>query len=190
MKVLLPTKFAPLYNEYPGQCNGQTAYLEIDSESCTADWNAEIGNGVPQSVWDGRTRRYHIPNDLSAEGLAAFVEDNLPLIERISAGMRERWNGNNMVGTLNHDGQLAELDLDRAVEEMYHLGYDSVQIYSAFDWFETEAPPAGQTYEEIEADAQSENVLFTDLEHYLDELSRDRADEGHGFSLATNSPSA
>ena len=59
----------PLYHHYDGQFEAQTAYVELDLRDgeLRADWDAEVGNGVPADVWHGLRRRYGIINILTTE---------------------------------------------------------------------------------------------------------------------------
>lgn len=102
-----------LYRHYDGQSEPQGAYIALDLEDSTmwADYNAEIGNGVPASVYHGRTRRYSIPL-LTAAAANRVMAELRPLAERIVAGSDIDWDGSNMVASLNEDARAAEDELE------------------------------------------------------------------------------
>lgn len=119
----------PLYNRYPGQTEAQRAYLEMDEEGrVTADYNSEIGNAIPMEVATGRTLRIPVPNDLTGNGLAEFVEDIKPDLEKVHKG--HAIDGNK--GVLSEE---AKDTLDRIP-----CGYEYERAYvvEAGDWYKAE----------------------------------------------------
>ena len=91
----------PLFCQYGGQYQPQTAHVEIYADgNVIYEYNGEIGNAVPVSVWNGRVRRIVIPNNLSALGYHQLHDYITPELETIIAGMDEKWDGSNWVGTL------------------------------------------------------------------------------------------
>jgi hypothetical protein len=108
------TNATELYRHYDGQSEPQPAYIALDLEDGTmwADYNAEIGNAVPESVRHGRVRRYGIPL-LTADAANRVMAALLPLAERIVAGADIDWNGHNMASIFNGDATAAEDELER-----------------------------------------------------------------------------
>lgn len=100
---------AALFCRFPGQFRAQDCYLELDLEDgkLSADWNGEIGNGVPQSVWSGRTRRFPIPC-LTASAANRLMESLAPLAQRVLNGASVEWSENGDVGRLDADASQAE----------------------------------------------------------------------------------
>ena len=122
-----------LYGRYIGQTQAQPTYIELDLEDKTlsADWNGEIGNGVPMDVWHGLIRRYHIPC-LVADEANALMEEILPLAERVIAGAEIVWDGSNWVAKLNEDAEDAEMEIDRICEQSEG---ETVSEWEASDFF-------------------------------------------------------
>ena len=114
-----PTK---LFRHYDGQSEPQPAYIELDLRHGTllADYNSEVGNGVPGAVYHGFERRYRIPA-LTAEAANQVMEELVPLAERILADWKEEWDGNNMVARLGEDAQEAEEEIQEKLG--LNLGY-------------------------------------------------------------------
>lgn len=77
--------------------------------------------GVPESVWNGRVRRYTISNvaALDRDALAEDLKEGgklAVLIDQIIAGGEDVWDGSNYRGRLSGDAQDAEYDLNRLLE--------------------------------------------------------------------------
>jgi hypothetical protein len=96
----------PLYMQYGGQHQPQDAYIEIHANGeIHFDYNSEIGNAVPMSVWHGQIRRIAIPNDLTSKGYADLFDYISDLLQILVDGMDDRWDGSNWVGTLTEEAQ-------------------------------------------------------------------------------------
>lgn len=102
-----------LYRHYDGQSEPQPAYIELDTQAGTllADYDAEIGNAVPATVWHGLERRYSIPI-LTADAANRVMKEIVPFAERIVAGTEAEWDGHNTVAVMNEDAQAAEEELE------------------------------------------------------------------------------
>ena len=90
-----------LHHQYPGQTSPQPCYVELDceAENLSADWNGELGNAVPLSVWHGHTRRWAIPA-LQAQAANSLLDEIAPLAQRVIDGYTSEWDGNNHVAGL------------------------------------------------------------------------------------------
>jgi hypothetical protein len=97
----------PLYHQYYGQTNPQPAFLEIESGEVWFDWNAEVGNAIPMSVYHRRALRLPVPNHLTPAGYQSLLEDITPALREIMAGHTLQWEGNNHVGRLTEEAQAA-----------------------------------------------------------------------------------
>ncbi|MBV2364245.1 helix-turn-helix domain-containing protein [Streptomonospora nanhaiensis] len=108
------TRPAELYRRYDGQTGPQPCFIELDTRdgAMRADYDAEIGNAVPASVWHGLVRRYPIPA-LSAEAANRVMEEIRPLAERIVTDTEEHWDGNNHVARMGADALAAEEEIQR-----------------------------------------------------------------------------
>lgn len=118
-----------LYRHYQGQSEPQSAYIALDLEDgrMWADYDAEVGNGVPESVFHGRDRRYGIPL-LTAAAANDLMRELAPLAQRVVDGSDIEWDGNNRVARLNDDAQAAEAEIDARLGN----GYDSGPVDAYF----------------------------------------------------------
>lgn len=105
----------PLYVQYPSQTSPQDAYVEIHADgTVNYESNSEIGNAVPVSVWNGRIRRIKIPNHFTAQGYQELHDYLMADLEILINGMDEKWDGNNMVGTLTEEARETLDQLEQA----------------------------------------------------------------------------
>ena len=102
----------PLHHQYPGQCQPQPAYIELDDGELTADWSGEIGNAVPAAVWHDRCLRWRVPPETSKKALLAFIRGNIELFERVAAGHSVEGDGSNHVGQLTEDAVAAQREIE------------------------------------------------------------------------------
>ena len=164
-----------LYRKYPQQCEAQDCYVELDcrQEVLSADYNAEIGNGVPMSVWHGNDQRWGIAC-LNADAANRLLDEITPLAERVCAGYTCEWDGSNNVASFDTDATAAIEDiaeLCRLTDESY--AEDRCIVYTAREWF-------GQ-----EPDAYTVKALGIKLDSTNEEISKiasltleDALDEG------------
>ena len=93
-----PSGRNPLLVKFEGQINPQGAYLEINGENRTIrfDYNSEIGNAVPSTVFYKQEIRIAISPYASCEELDDFIrnyaENIIELIDGYSSGYND--NGN------------------------------------------------------------------------------------------------
>lgn len=169
-----------LYHKYPQQHQPQDCYVELDcdSETLTADWNGEIGNGVPFNVWHYRTLRWAIP-PLKIDAANALLERLAPLCQEIIDGYDTRWDGNNWVGDYTDEAmmardQVAEICLDADQD------WDNMEkVWDVRDWFEyadlpinsnTEDDRLEELAEEYEAEIETQGETVNgDILEYLTE---------------------
>ncbi|GGN62020.1 hypothetical protein GCM10012285_61740 [Streptomyces kronopolitis] len=107
-----------LYRHYDGQSDAQDSYIELDLReggTLLADYNSEIGNAVPGSVYHGFEIRYSIPA-LTAAAANRVMREIAPFAERMLADWEEKWDGNNHVAVLGEDAQAASEEIEE------HLG--------------------------------------------------------------------
>jgi hypothetical protein len=112
-------------HKYPQQQEHQRAFFALDEDSSEvyADWNGEIGNAIPFSVYHGRDRRYHFSPRLKISEVNKLGRSLLPLLERVRAGMSIEWDGNNARAFLDDDAIAAELEIEAAIEEAERMSY-------------------------------------------------------------------
>ena len=75
----------PLYHKYEQEIEAQPAYIELDLRDgeLRADWDAEVGTGVPADVWHGLRRRYGIINILTTDEINSLLVELAPIAQRI-----------------------------------------------------------------------------------------------------------
>ncbi|TMZ67395.1 hypothetical protein EMG21_28710 [Klebsiella pneumoniae] len=133
VRIIACTEPAELYHHYQGQTEPQPCYIELDLSERTllADYNAEIGNGIPMRVYHGLVRRYPIPA-LTAEAANRVMEQIRPLAERICSDSEEIWDGSNHVARIGDDAAAAEAEIRRLLgldgHEPHLIDYDSDQV--------------------------------------------------------------
>jgi len=115
----------PLYHKYPAQSSPQPAYIELNCESglLTGNWNGEIGNAVPFSVYHGHHRRWEVSASISSESLTELLYKLASIAQRIVDGYEDVWDGRNRVAQLDSDAQAAE---DEIVGILADYGEDVV----------------------------------------------------------------
>jgi transcriptional regulator with XRE-family HTH domain len=113
VRIIECTDPTELFAQYQGQSEPQGAYIELDTQAGTlhASYNAEIGNAIPFSVYHGLDRRYGIPI-LTADTANRVMREIAPLADRIIAGTKAEWDGNNTVAILNDDALAAEEEIE------------------------------------------------------------------------------
>ena len=74
----------PLWVQYEGQLNTQPAYIEFNSitDELSADYSGEIGGGVPESVWNGKRRRYSISPHLTLDEINTLLDEVAAVLEK------------------------------------------------------------------------------------------------------------
>jgi len=180
--------------------NGRTPYdtlvLDIDEDGKVSLWiNTVYGSndGIPFSVWHGRTRRYTLGRGRGVVALD-WLRDQLSdggslatLIDRVIAGHSVEWDGSNMRGHLTDDASEAEDEIERWIEQN-SIFADLWSVWDEDDWIADEARrtiTAGTTDEQIDAylvevraAAASECVVLTgDARDWLIEMRDEKRAE-------------
>jgi len=196
---------APLYHKYPGQFEEQPAFVEMDEDGVVrADWNGEIGNAIPFSVYHGVQMRWSISPLISGAVLDELLTEGSELrllLADVHAGHTVEWDGSNHVGRLTDSAKdasiLAEWHLDAVAANPDNLAqvWDAADYLQAVehvtsggiaigdDWLVT-AETSEEALEvlccEIEEAAQADGVLLTGLSEHLQDLqqrAREEAEE-------------
>ena len=151
--------------------------LDIEDDGVSIWIKTEYGNdGVPMSVWHGRTRRFTLATgqkiiDLDAARIDLAEGGKVAvLIDRIQAGLDSDWNGSNMVGTLTADADDAEDELRDMIErEQLNWGDDAWALWDIGEWLasarheitsEMTDDDIAAWAEEAERNAASDNVIL------------------------------
>tara|TARA_R100000808_G_scaffold19320_1_gene41976 strand:+ start:567 stop:1187 length:621 start_codon:yes stop_codon:yes gene_type:complete len=124
----------PLYQKYEQEIEGQPAYVELDvrTGSLYADWDAEVGNGVPADVWHGLRRRYGIINILTTEEINTLLTELAPIAQRIVDGTDIQSDGLQDRPVLSEQAQAAE---EALTEECDGVQTQSNGVVDADEWF-------------------------------------------------------
>jgi len=110
---------APTCRRYDGRPQAQAGLMELDEEgNVTVGYDPEIGDAVPMHVWHGRTRRFHIPNDLTVHGVDKLIDTVEADLQIVYDDLEISWNGSNIVGKLSEAGEDAELQIEDAIFSM------------------------------------------------------------------------
>lgn len=113
VRIIECTSPDELYRHYNGEFDAQGAYIELDlcDGTLLADYDAEVGNAAPGTVYHGFQRRYGIPT-LTGDAANRVMRELAPLAARMLADWEEEWDGNNMVAVLGKDAQAAEEEIE------------------------------------------------------------------------------
>ena len=136
--TIIPVRGNALYRRYSGQTAPQDCYVSLDCQKgyLTADFNPEIGSGVPVAVYHGHVQRWSIPV-LSADAANSLLEEIAPFAERMVAGYERVWDGNNHVAAFSDDADEADDAIislcDRARADADE--HSTVQVWDASEWF-------------------------------------------------------
>lgn len=166
-----------LYRHYQGQTSPQGCYIELDTRNgeLTADWNAEIGNGVPASVYHQIVLRWDIPT-LTAPSANRLLDKLATLATQVLAGATTEWDGNNHVGKLTADARAAADDIEAHCQEAREepFAYDVLGEYDAGDWFGADAGYRDSRYvSSEEATAENLGITAATTDTQLEELAAD-----------------
>jgi hypothetical protein len=102
-----------LFCHYNGEHHPQGCYLALDLEEggLTCSYNAAIGNGVPFSVWHGRTIRWTIPC-LTSTYANQLMDNARELAQRIIDDTEIEWNELCTAAAWGPETQVAEYSAD------------------------------------------------------------------------------
>lgn len=127
-----------LHRQYSGQHKPQPCCVSLNCATgrLTAEYDAEIGNGVPFAVYHGHVQRWSIPA-LKADVANALLREIAPLAERMIAGYERVWDGHNHVAEFSEDADEADDAIialcNRVTEDADERS--TVQVWDASDWF-------------------------------------------------------
>lgn len=91
----------------------------------------ESNNATDMEVYYGYVTEYSLPDAVTERDWTKLNEDLAPLVSRAVAGFDIRWDGNNMVGTFDEDGQAA---YDAIAELIDDFPWDEISVWNAYEW--------------------------------------------------------
>lgn len=125
----------PVYHRYHQQSEPQGAYVEVNIEDGTvdADWNGEVGNAVPCSIWHGRVLRFPISPYMTGRDISSLLHVLKKDIEVLIADTEVVWTGSNHVGRRGEEAEEAHERIERKCEETLTDG-NYGNVYTARDF--------------------------------------------------------
>jgi len=191
---------AVLFCQYTGQTGPQSCFIALDLEDgrLWADYDGEIGNGVPESVWHQRTLRWALPVVPTAQAANDLLDTVAADATAVLAGASIDWDGSNWRGSLDETAAAAAERIADRVDADGFAPADTVIVYDAGDWFAHEADAdiaarlgitAASTDTAVTAAAEAETteaastnftdgyVLLRGAEEYLTGLRNDLRDD-------------
>lgn len=115
----LTKKQAPLYEE----CNGQVGKAKLllnQAGVCYFQTIPPHDNSTPVEQWHRVTLAWDLPPAVKGHEVHGLLTlpSTLALLQRISMGHGEEWDGNNWKGTLNEDAHAAEDELEQLLQDL------------------------------------------------------------------------
>lgn len=115
-----------IYHKYDQQYQAQPMFIQLDADgSFYADWNAEIGNGVPMSVFEGTDKRWSLPSTpLTARAITMVMDMIKDKVEQYHAS--------------EDDQERQDLNYEICQEiEGHQFDYDEyLKVFEATEFFE------------------------------------------------------
>ena len=178
VKIISVKDDTELFCHYARQSEPQKCFIALDLENgqLWADYNAEIGNAVPEAVWNGRTLRFPAPC-MTAAGMNRLMDEIAPLADRVLAGSEIEWDGNNHVGKLDEDAQDASDEIERICDELEPASSETVTEWDACEFYDAVKDELGVTADSTDAELEA---LAEELEE------EDSIDEGTGGPMVLN----
>lgn len=170
----------------------QGVYVELGLSDgiLLADYNSEVGNGMPASVYHGIDLRFPLSQVLTADGANKLLAEIAPLAQRVLDGSEVDWDGRNHVGRILTDDAQAAHDAIEALCEGINVEDNGVlEIWSTETvgdlWTAADAGvTAATTDEELRAiekrlveefaDGMGADLVIHGLDDHLKELRREQ----------------
>lgn len=110
----------PVYHKYESQFAPQRAYLELDCRSgdLSADYDGNIGGGVPFPVFHNLILRFSLPAELHRDEIATVIDQYKNRFQQILDGFSEEWSGSNYVGRFNREAANLVSDLEMEFDDL------------------------------------------------------------------------
>jgi len=151
----------PLYFMQQGEESKAYLYLDTRDGKLYVDSEAAFVNSYTPDEQNGYLLSFRIPNNLTVVGLNDLLDS--PTVRSYSQDIVnnsvEFYNGSNYAAKLNEVGRDEYEDLERYLElAIAHGEFDSLQVCSAYDFFEH------QKYAELVREGESHAVAATRLQ--------------------------
>ena len=120
-----------LHKQYSGQSNPQPIFIELDCKSGTlrADYNGEIGNAIPFSVYHGHDQRFYIPL-MTSNAINSLMAEIQQLADNLVSGYASVWDGNNHVAQFTDDAKQALKEIEAICEKTE----SDIEVWNADEW--------------------------------------------------------
>jgi hypothetical protein len=160
---IIRTSGNELHRHYDRQTNAQGCYIELDcaNDTLSASYNAEIGNAIPFSVYHGHDQRFGIPC-LTGDAANSLIDDILPLAERVVAGYKSEWDGNNHVASFTDDAQAAIEEIEEKCNAIDADESNAVVEWDVGDWLDNGNQPDADTSDADLAQMVSDSEPYED----------------------------
>ncbi|CAB4220437.1 hypothetical protein UFOVP1625_29 [uncultured Caudovirales phage] len=151
----------PLYFMQQGEESKAYLYLDIRDGKLYVDSEAAFVNSYTPDEQNGYLLSFTIPNNLTVAGINSLLGSTTvqSYLQTVVDNSVEFYNGSNYARKLNEEGQNEYEDLERYLELTIANGrYDSLTVYSAYDFFEH------QKYAELVKEGESHAAAGTRLQ--------------------------
>jgi hypothetical protein len=174
------TRF-PVYCQYGGQHQPQSAYLYLDLRDgeCGADYNGEMGS-IPIVQWQKIVLTFPIAAETRGDDIQALLEKHSDDFQAILNGSTIEWDGSNNVGTFNDNAKVI-------LEKLGFLGEGNLEAIQ--DYANVSTIINSAFFEEWLSDNIFPNESET-VESFAEELHQCDGDENAYFSESMNSKDA
>jgi hypothetical protein len=165
-----------LYEKFRGQNQRQPVFVELDLESgdLSAYVSPDIGNGMPERVYNRRAIRWEIPV-LTPEACNALLDEIEPHAGILWDGSTIEFDGRNHVGTLDDDAQDAVQTISDLCDEGRFSEAQRVSVWDADDYLSPVGSDSAQSRSFRVTAATTDDELRT----RADELTAEAATENH-----------
>jgi hypothetical protein len=180
---------ADLFMHYQLQTQRQGCYIELDCRSglLTAEYNSEISNAVPCTVWHGHDQRWPIPL-LRGQSANALMDEIAPLAQAVLDGYASVWDGSNLVAHFSPTAQAAIEEIATLCSATEWMDAEhALSEYEAGDWLQEcwrdhvrcdlTDDQLHTLAEDLESCALDEGVVLYGTEDYLAERRQILRDE-------------
>lgn len=108
-------------------------WLDLESKTCGVGQEYR-SNSTSSERWNGRELYWYVPGYPSDHDMREWIEDNMPMLEKIVSGHTVEWDGNNHKGYLSDAARQHVDDLEQELNSGYLGNY--WETWSVDDWLD------------------------------------------------------